>query len=114
MLDIRIVLRGVGDDMVDVVASLPPAHGQATDEVGNDNTNARVDLEIMRDTHMPSIMCRKNELVPHKSERKGRRFVPPKVYAGQHANEGAKVSNAFYTVGPVVALVQPFIPNPLM
>ena len=64
MLDVRVVLRGVGDDVVDVVVVLPPAEGQAAEEVGNEDADHGVDLKGVRDAHVPGIMSREDELVP--------------------------------------------------
>lgn len=84
VLDIWVVLRFIGDDMVDIVTPFPPAQTQSTHEIGNDDPNDRVHVEIVGDTHMTSIMSSEDKLVPEAPEEK-RRSCPPtktKKYVG--------------------------------
>ena len=76
VFDIRIVLGGVRDDMMDVVVLLPPADGQTTDEVGDYDTNNAVDVENVRDTYVASVVGDEDELMPKAAERNCTRDVP--------------------------------------
>ena len=55
--------RLVCDEMVNIMAALPPSHGQATAKVGNEESNQRVNGEIGGDGSMSSIMSREHDLV---------------------------------------------------
>ena len=57
--------RLVGDEMMDIVAALPPPHRQATAEIGDENTNKRVNDEVVGDGAMSGIVCGKHNLVLH-------------------------------------------------
>lgn len=46
MLYIRIMLRRISNNMMDVVIALPPANTQAAEEVGDENADAGVDVEV--------------------------------------------------------------------
>lgn len=68
VLDIRVMLWGIGDDVMNVVAPLPPAHRQTPHEVGNEDTNHGVDLEIVRDAHVARVVRGEDQLVPHETQ----------------------------------------------
>lgn len=55
--------RLVGDEVVDVVAALPPPDGQAAAEVGDEHGDEGVDGEISRDGKVSSIVSRKHDLM---------------------------------------------------
>lgn len=59
--------RHVGDEVVDVVAALPPADGQAAAEVGDEHCDESVYSEVGRDGKVSSVVCRKHDLMLHKS-----------------------------------------------
>src|SRR5947209_16757072 len=67
MLDVRIMLWGVGNNMVDIVATFPPAHGEASHEVSNENANTTVDLEVVRYAHVAEVVSGKGNLVPEEA-----------------------------------------------
>jgi len=60
MLNIRIVSWAVGDNVVNIVVALPPATAETTEEVRNEDPDAAVDVEVMGDAHMASIMNRED------------------------------------------------------
>ena len=64
VLDIRVMLDAVGDNVVYIVVLLPPAARQASDEIGYENSDAAVYLKVMCDTHVPCVMDGENKLVP--------------------------------------------------
>jgi len=64
MFDIRVVFRGIRNYVVDIMISFPPAYGQSSYEIGDEDTDQRVDVEVMRNTHMTRIMDGKYELMP--------------------------------------------------
>ena len=64
VLDVGVVLWGVGYDVVDIMVVLPPAERESTEEVGGDDTDRGVGVEGVRDAHVASIMGSEGELVP--------------------------------------------------
>lgn len=55
----------VCDEMMDVVAALPPPEGKATAEVGDEQTDERVHGKDVRDGEVAGIMCGEHELMLH-------------------------------------------------
>ena len=55
--------RLVGDEMMDVVAALPPPNGQAAAKVGNEHADECVYSEDLRDGSMASIVSREHDLM---------------------------------------------------
>ena len=53
----------IGDEMMDIVAALPPSNRQTTAEIGNEHANQRIRNEVMCDTQMAGIMSCKHNLV---------------------------------------------------
>lgn len=68
VLDVRVVLGLVGDDVVHIVASLPPSQTQSSDPVGNNDADCGVDVEIVRDAHVAGIMGCEDKLLPEAPE----------------------------------------------
>ena len=64
MLNIRIMLRGICYDVMDIVVAFPPADAQSANEICDDDANDGVDLKIVRDAHVASIMDCEDKLVP--------------------------------------------------
>ena len=56
VLDIRVVFGRVGHDVVNIVVALPPPDGQATEEVGNQDSDTCVNVEVVGYPHMASIV----------------------------------------------------------
>lgn len=104
VLNIWVVLRLIGDDVVDVVTPFPPAQTQSTHEISNDDPNHRVNVEIVGDAHMTSIMSSEDKLVPE-TPKEERRSCPPtetKKYVGQCCEEG--IPTTLDEVGEVIAV----------
>ena len=74
--NVRVVLGRVGDDVVDIMAALPPAKAQPTNKVGNEDADNGVGFKIVRDTHMAGIMGREDYLVPEEAEKDSGKLVP--------------------------------------
>ena len=55
--------RLIGNQVVDVVAALPPADGQAAAEIGDEHANQGVHHEIMRDGEVAGVVCGEHDLV---------------------------------------------------
>lgn len=55
--------RHVRDEMVDVVAALPPANGQAAAEVGDEHADERVDNKDLGNGSMAGIVGREHDLM---------------------------------------------------
>lgn len=68
VFDIRVVFGGVRHDMVDIVAAFPPPQAESSEIVGDNDTNHRVDVEVVRNAHMASIMGSKHKLMPKASK----------------------------------------------
>lgn len=51
------------DEMVDIVAALPPANRQAAAEVGDEHADERVNNKDLGDGSMPGIMGCEHDLV---------------------------------------------------
>lgn len=108
VFDIRIVLRAVGDDMVNVVVALPPAQTQATDEVGNDDTDNTVDVEMVRNTHVPSVVGREDQLMPEGPKTEGAWYVPTPSQKQKHSAEEEGIAEALNGIGEVVTVIESF------
>jgi hypothetical protein len=76
VLNVRIVRRAVGDDVVDVVVTFPPAAAESAEEVGDNNANAAVNLKIVRDAHVASVVDCEHELMPEHSKKDARERIP--------------------------------------
>lgn len=68
MLNIRVVLWGIRHDVMNVVVVFPPAHRQTTNEIGDANGDEGVDLVVMCDSNVASIMGGEDKLVPHETQ----------------------------------------------
>jgi len=53
----------VRDEMMDIVTALPPADGETTAEIGDEEANEGVDDKVMGDSTMASIVCCKHYLL---------------------------------------------------
>lgn len=76
VLNIRVVFRGIGDDVMNVVASFPPAQAEASQIVRNDNPDHTIDLVVVSDSYMTCIVSSKHELMPETAEEKCRSPIP--------------------------------------
>lgn len=89
------MFRGVGDDVVDIVVAFPPANAEATDEIGDEDADAGVYMEVVRDAHMPSVVGGEDELVPEEAEEDSGEGVVAVVEEGEGGGYEKKVAKAF-------------------
>ena len=75
MLNVWIMLRVVGDEVVNVVAGTPPANREASEVVCNEDGADSVHCMVMCDTRMASVVSSKGQLMPEESQEKGRSDV---------------------------------------
>ena len=75
VFDVWVVFRRVGDNVVDVMVALPPAYGETTQKVGNEDAYASIDVKIVRDAHVAGVMSGKDELVPEHAQKSARKSV---------------------------------------
>lgn len=110
ILNIRVVLRGVRDDVVDIVATLPPTEGKSSAEIGNEGSNERVDDKVVGDAHVAGVVGGEGQLMPetaHEQCRELEILVPEKY---ERERKEREVPAAFPGVGPVVALIKSSCP----
>lgn len=98
MLDIRIVLRGISHNMVNIVIALPPAHRKSANIICDENCEHGIDLVVMCDANMASIMSSENQLMPHQTQAQATQRVLAIFQAYQRATEKSQVSAAFYSI----------------
>lgn len=55
--------RLVGDEMVNIVAALPPSDGQTAAKVGDEHANETVNLEILGDGSVAGIVSGEHDLM---------------------------------------------------
>lgn len=108
MLDVRIVLGGVGDYVVNVMVLLPPTARESTEEICNEDADYRVNMKRVGDAHVAGVVDREDQLVPEHAEKDGRERVPAgseEVERGQ-CEEG--VARDLDGVGSVIAIIKTF------
>jgi hypothetical protein len=106
MFDVRVVFGGVGHDMVDIVVAFPPADTKTADEIRNNDTDNSINVEIMRDSHVSSIMSGENKLLPHASKEKPRGAVPPVAESIYRKCKEQNIAACFHQICKVIALIQ--------
>lgn len=79
MLDIWIVLGRVGHNVMYIVPALPPTLTEASEKVSKENSNGGIDVVVVRDAHMASIMAGQGKLMPKKAEEEPARSIPSNV-----------------------------------
>jgi hypothetical protein len=73
--------------MMNIVATLPPSDRKSAAEVCNEYPNHHVDVEVMGDGKVPSIMRYEHNLMPEQAQEYSRRYVP---FASQGEYEKGK------------------------
>lgn len=76
VLNIWIMIRAVGDDVMNIVVALPPAATQAAKEIRDDDTDAAVHVKVVSDAHVTCVVNSEDQLVPEHSEEYAREGVP--------------------------------------
>lgn len=64
VLNVRVMLGGIGYNVMHVVVAFPPTARQATKKIGNEDADAAINVKVVRNAHVAGIMHRENELVP--------------------------------------------------
>lgn len=105
VLDIGVVLRMVCDQVVHVVAALPPSNGQATAEIGDEHADDAVSNKVVRDGTVASVMGREHDLVPEEAKADGRRDIPAHVKETQEGNKQCSVAGRLLSILEVGAVV---------
>jgi hypothetical protein len=106
MLDVRVVFGGVGHDVVDIVVAFPPANTKTADEIRNNDTDNSINVKIMRNSHVASIMSGENKLLPHASKEKPRGAVPSVAESIYGKGKQQNVAARFHQICKVIALIQ--------
>ena len=65
--------------MMNIVVMFPPADGHAADNVGNRDADQRIDLVVVRDRQVTSIVRGEGQLMPERAEKDGRQGVMPRT-----------------------------------
>jgi hypothetical protein len=79
VLNVRIMFRRIGHNVMDIMIALPPSQAKTPKIVCNNNPNYRIDVEVVRYTHMSRIMGSEHKLVPKKAQEEARCAVPTKA-----------------------------------
>ena len=135
----RVAYGLVRYEVMDVVATLPPANGQATAEVCNEHADQSVGNEIMGDASMTCIVGSEHDLMlcsgisnqpctlggrrprwksictyPEETEETSRCHVPlgPQTYYEQ--GENRDITDEFFSVFGVTTVVESFVFDSLM
>ena len=89
------------------MAPFPPAEGETAEEIGDDDAQGGVDLEVVGDPHVASIVRRKHELVPEEAHQEAGGIVPARSEGPHAGGKQEGVSSNLAAVCPVVAVVEP-------
>ena len=106
MFDVRVVFGRVRYNVVDVMVSLPPANRQAAQEIGNEDADACVNMEVMGNAHMPSIVGGKDELVPEDAKEGARKGVLAVLERDKTKRKEERVAGGFVGVSRVRAVIE--------
>lgn len=87
VLEVGIVLRHVGDEMVDVVRALPPSNTQTTAEVGDESTDQSIGDEVASNTTVTGVVSSEHDLLPEHAQEAGGCEVP---LGAKEVDEGAE------------------------
>mmetsp|Transcript_8151 Transcript_8151/g.12122 ORF Transcript_8151/g.12122 Transcript_8151/m.12122 type:complete len:232 (+) Transcript_8151:700-1395(+) len=68
MLNIRIMLDRIGDNVVHIVTPLPPTDAEPRKKVTKKQTQRRIQNTIVRNAIMPQIMPNKRRLLPYQTQ----------------------------------------------
>lgn len=102
------------DEMVNIVAPLPPPHGQAAAEIGNEDGDQAVDGEVAGDGAMTGIVRAEHDLLPEEAEEEGRSHVPPMVQGEHGGGKERRVADHLLAVLDIRAVVEALIVDPLV
>mmetsp|Transcript_60553 Transcript_60553/g.162449 ORF Transcript_60553/g.162449 Transcript_60553/m.162449 type:complete len:372 (-) Transcript_60553:13-1128(-) len=89
VLDVRVVLQAVGDDVVDVVGCLPPSNRNPSQQVPRNHPDVVLRPELEGHRPMPDVMPEERHLLPESSHEKSPDGPPDHGgFTQQHAGEG--------------------------
>ncbi|RUS14935.1 hypothetical protein BC937DRAFT_93142 [Endogone sp. FLAS-F59071] len=77
VLNVGVILHVVRNNVMNVMAFLPPTDAQTSHEIAEEGPDEGVQLADMRDPVVPGIMGRKGDLVPEACEEDGSKEVVP-------------------------------------
>ncbi len=106
--------RVVGDEVVHVVAALPPADGQPATKVANEHGQQAVDLKAARDGEMRGIMRREHDLVPEQAQEEGRGHPPLMAQCHHGRGEQQRVPRELLAILEVGAVVEALVADALV
>lgn len=104
----------VGHNVVNVVIAFPPPQAEASEKVRDNDSNNRVDMEVVGDAHMASIMGSKHELMPKAPQEEGRRAIPPQTEEVIRKGCEQCVTAALNEIREVIAVIESFCANPIV
>lgn len=114
LFDVRIVLGRVGDDVVHVVAALPPAEAEAAEEIGDDDADDGVDGVVVCDAHVSGVVRREDQLMPEQAQKDGAEGVPAPAQEIQAQTEQDAITGQLDHVHAVIAVVEPLGLDPVV
>ena len=94
--------------MMDVVVAFPPAYTQPANEVGDEDADTGVEVEVVRDAHVAGVVGSEDKLVPEEAKDDGGERVVAVVEERGGSGDEEEVAEAFYGVGRVGAVVEAF------
>mmetsp|Transcript_24184 Transcript_24184/g.61999 ORF Transcript_24184/g.61999 Transcript_24184/m.61999 type:complete len:352 (-) Transcript_24184:167-1222(-) len=107
VLDVGVVVRAVGHDMVHVVRVLPPADADAVAKVASEEANGVVPLSHVGDAGVPGVMPQESGLLPERRDKDGgRKHIVLERKVDAQADEGRHQCTPAGVEG-VVGVVQP-------
>jgi hypothetical protein len=109
VLDIGVVLRHVGDEVVHIVAGLPPADTKTAAKVCNEGTDKCVCDKVASDSTVAGVVCCEHDLLPEKTKEDGRGHIPLDVEETAKSSEKKTVSDRLFGILGVATLVQAFV-----
>ena len=132
VLDVRVVFRVVRDEVVHVVAALPPADGETAAEVGDEGADEGVGDEVVGDAAVAGVVGREHDLVlwsgqirfrlhpdlgafyPETAEEEGGGHEPSGPEGDEEDGEERDIADGFFGVLGVAAVVEAFVLDPLV
>ena len=114
VLDIRIVLGRVGDEMMDVVTRLPPSDGQSTTEVSDEDADEGIGDKFPHDPTVSGVVGSEHDLLPKEAEEPGRPKVPPGSKGDEELGKQRRILTHLIRIVDIVATVIPLVVNTLI
>jgi hypothetical protein len=90
--------RMIRDQMMNIMATLPPTNRKTTAEVRNEDPNHHVQFEVMSNSKVACIMCYEHDLMPEETQEYSRRDVPLTSQGEYKTEEQNQVAYNLWTV----------------